>query len=71
VQAAAQTVMATDRMRKLNEDFDSYLKKRDDDTCSVFTTRAMKQTEPRMVEDSATGKSFKHFYKLGDTVRLY
>ena len=69
LKAAAKAIMGTDRLQKLNNDFDSYLKKRDDDT-SVFTTtnKAMRQTE-RTVQDSATGLPFEHFYRVGDTVR--
>ncbi len=57
-----------DRMRKLNDAFNSYMTRQDDDTATVFSAPPVKRAEP--VEDSAKGFPFKHYYKLGETVRF-
>lgn len=67
--ASIQTVLTTDRLRKLNDDFESYLTKRNDST-SVFSVAAKALQHPvdRKGEDSATGLGFEHFYEVGDLV---
>ena len=60
----------TNRMRKLNDDFESYLLHRSDST-SAFTvaTKVLQHAGDRKGEDSATGLPFKQFYEVGDLVR--
>ena len=57
-----------DRMQNLHDAFNSYMTRQDDDTATVFTAPTVEK--PRPVQDSAKGFPFKHYYKLGDTVRL-
>ena len=61
-------LMAANRMKQLNDDFSTYLeKKRGDSMVSHFSymTGATKSGHTRYVEDSPTGKPFKHFFKVG------
>lgn len=60
---------STDRLQDLHDAFNSYMTRHDDDTATVFTTTTF-DTKPRAVDDSSKGLPFKHFYKLGETVRL-
>jgi serine/threonine protein kinase len=59
----------TNRLGKLNEDFESYLLNRSD-SASVFTmaTKTLQHAGDRKDEDSATGLPFKQFYEVGDLV---
>lgn len=69
--AALQTSMATaDRMQHLHDAFNSYMTKQDDDTATVFTLTTNKAMKPAAKPDSSKGLPFKHFYKLGETVRV-
>jgi len=69
LKAVAHSIMASDRIKHLNEAFNSYITKCDDDTATVFTTATNRNMKPAAKPDSAKGLPFKHFYRVGDTVR--
>lgn len=66
--AATRSLATVDRMKHLNEAFNSYITKCDDDTATVFTQGTAKNVKPAPKPDSAKGLPFKRFYQVGETV---
>jgi len=66
---AVQTVMAGNRLQRLNDDFSNYLKnKRQDSTASYmsYMTTGTRYGHAQFIVDAPTGKPFENFYEVGD-----
>jgi len=69
MKAAVQTLMATDRLQQLNDDFSNYLeKKRQDSTVSYmsYMTTGTRYGHAKFIADSPSGKPFEKFYWVGE-----
>eukprot|EP00536_Pseudo-nitzschia_multiseries_P003291 jgi/Psemu1/318129/estExt_fgenesh1_pm.C_490005 len=72
MKAGVQTLMATDRLQQLNDDFSNYLeKKRQDSTVShmsymSYMTTGTRYGHAKFIADAPSGKPFENFYWVGE-----
>jgi hypothetical protein len=64
---AVNTVVVANRLKELNEGFELYLKKRQNDEPD-FPIHPGQDRVKATVADWETGKPFAHFYEVGDLV---
>ena len=74
LRAAVHAIQAGNRLKLLNENFNGYLERHRDDSATLRVQKGNeaaqkeKKSQRKFVEDSATGRPFKDFYKLGEVL---